>query len=50
MASLREIAHALGIAPETVKWHLKDIYLKLAVESRTQAIARAHSLGLIDLG
>ena len=48
--SNKEIARSLGLAPETMKWHLKNIYLKLAVESRAQAVARAHSLGVINLG
>ena len=45
--SNKEIARTLGIAPETVKSHVKHIFLKLEVESRAQAVSRAHALGLI---
>jgi LuxR family maltose regulon positive regulatory protein len=46
--SNKEIARTLGIAPETVKSHVKRIFLKLEVESRAQAVSRAHALGLIS--
>lgn len=45
--SNKEIARTLGIAPETVKTHIKSIFVKLSVEKRAQAVARAHSLGLV---
>jgi LuxR family maltose regulon positive regulatory protein len=45
--SNKEIARSLGIAPETVKSHVKNIFDKLSVEKRAQAIARAQSLGLL---
>jgi ATP/maltotriose-dependent transcriptional regulator MalT len=38
---------SLTIAPETVKSHIKNIFLKLAVDKRAQAVARAQSLGLV---
>jgi LuxR family maltose regulon positive regulatory protein len=44
--SNKEIAKDLSIAPETVKSHVKNIFVKLAVEKRAQAVARAQSLGL----
>lgn len=44
--SNRAIAEQLVIAVSTVKWHTNNIYRKLQVESRTQAIARARALGL----
>jgi LuxR family maltose regulon positive regulatory protein len=45
--SNKEIARGLGIAPETVKSHVKNIFAKLAVERRAQAVSRAQSLGLV---
>jgi DNA-binding CsgD family transcriptional regulator len=45
--SNKEIARSLCIAPETVKTHVKHIFIKLNVEKRAQAVSRAHSLGLV---
>jgi LuxR family maltose regulon positive regulatory protein len=36
--SNKEIARALRVAPETIKWHLKKIFEKLNVHSRIQAV------------
>ena len=44
--SNKEIARNLAIAPETVKSHVKHIFIKLNVEKRAQAVSRAQSLGL----
>jgi LuxR family transcriptional regulator, maltose regulon positive regulatory protein len=46
--SNKVIASSLGIAPETVKSHVKNIFMKLSVERRAQAVARAQSMGLIN--
>jgi LuxR family maltose regulon positive regulatory protein len=43
----KKIAETLFIARETVHKHLKNIYGKLGVHSRIQAVARARELGLI---
>ncbi|HEX6817181.1 MAG TPA: LuxR C-terminal-related transcriptional regulator [Ktedonobacterales bacterium] len=45
--SNQEIASALVVALSTIKTHLNNIYGKLGVRSRTQAIARAQALGLL---
>jgi LuxR family maltose regulon positive regulatory protein len=44
--SNKEIAERLIVAPSTVKQHLKNIYGKLDVHSRTQAVARGRELEL----
>ena len=41
------IARKLGMGPETVKTHLKNVFAKLDVERRTQAVLRAEELGLV---
>jgi ATP/maltotriose-dependent transcriptional regulator MalT len=46
--SNKEIAKDLSIAPETVKSHVKNIFAKLAVKKRAQAVARAHDLRLVN--
>ena len=46
--SNKEIARTLGIAPETVKTHVKSIFTKLSVDKRAQAVARAQTLGLVS--
>lgn len=47
-SSNKVIARELGLAPETVKSHLKNVFTKLEVNRRTQAVLRARSLGLIS--
>jgi LuxR family maltose regulon positive regulatory protein len=43
----REIASRLYLALNTVKTHTRNIYGKLGVHSRTQAVARSQELGLL---
>ena len=40
----KTIARTLGLSPETVKWHLKNIYGKLGVSGRDDAIARMRDI------
>jgi ABC-type sugar transport system substrate-binding protein/DNA-binding CsgD family transcriptional regulator len=45
----REIAGLLFLAQGTVKWHNNQIYTKLGVKRRSQAVARARELGLLTI-
>ena len=45
--SNKEMAKLLGIAPETIKSHMKRIFGKLKVDSRAQAAVAAKANGLI---
>lgn len=46
----REIATRLGISSRTVESHLTDVFNKLGVSSRTEAVAEAISRGWLVLG
>lgn len=46
--SNKEIARTFELTENTVKFHLKNIFSKLSVNKRTQAIAEAHRLNLLD--
>ena len=47
--SNKRVARALGITAETVKSHVKRVFMKLDVNTRAHAVARAQSLGLFGL-
>jgi DNA-binding NarL/FixJ family response regulator len=47
--TMRQIGRRLAISPRTVETHVAKLYRKLAVRTRVQAIAKAASLGLIEL-
>jgi ATP/maltotriose-dependent transcriptional regulator MalT len=44
--SNKRVARTLGISAETVKSHVKRVFIKLDVNTRAHAVARAQSLGL----
>lgn len=46
--SSREIATALAISENTVNFHLKNIYRKLRVTSRVQAVITARRMGIFE--
>ncbi|MBS0463041.1 MAG: AAA family ATPase [Proteobacteria bacterium] len=45
--SNKQIARALDIGEETVKWHVKNVCLKLSAGTRKHAVDRARLLGLV---
>src|SRR5690606_18622779 len=42
-----EIAEALVLSTETVRWYTKQLYSKLGVHHRVKAVAQARALGLV---
>lgn len=46
--SNKDLAERLSVSTNTVKWHLRNIFEKLQISNRVQAIAVARHLGLID--
>ena len=43
----KDIAGKMSVAPATVKAHIRNLYGKLGVGRRTEALARARELGLL---
>lgn len=43
----KEIATKLGISITTVRTHINNLYSKLQVDDRLQAVARAKKLGIL---
>jgi LuxR family transcriptional regulator, maltose regulon positive regulatory protein len=43
-----EIAAELFVSPNTIRMHLRNVYAKLGVHSRTDAVNRARELGLLS--
>ncbi|MFN4103436.1 MAG: LuxR C-terminal-related transcriptional regulator [Tepidimonas sp.] len=48
--SFDEVGEVLGLSPHTVVAHVKNLYRKLAVHSRGEAVFEARQLGLIRRG
>ncbi|MCG8613930.1 MAG: LuxR C-terminal-related transcriptional regulator, partial [Pseudomonadales bacterium] len=44
----KQIAAKLSLAPATVKAHIRNLYGKMAVKSRTEALAKARQLALLE--
>ncbi len=44
------MSHRLGIAANTIEWHVGHVIDKLGVHSKLQAVIAAARLGLIDVG
>lgn len=47
--SNKQIAIALDIGEQTVKWHAKNIFGKLSASNRNHAVKRAHILGILEM-
>ncbi len=47
--SNRDIADELTVSLETVRWYVKQVYSKLDVHSRAEAVIRAGELGLLQV-
>lgn len=45
--SQKDIARAMGVSRNTLKTHLKSLYLKLGAHCRSEAIHRAREVGLL---
>ena len=45
--SARDIGHELGVSLNTIKTHIRNLYLKLGVSSRADAVDRARELYLL---
>lgn len=46
--SNRDIAQTVHLSEATIKWHLHNLFSKLGVRSRTQAVLKGKSMGLLS--
>ncbi|QIE90816.1 LuxR family transcriptional regulator [Pseudomonas nitroreducens] len=46
--SNKEIARAMVVSEETIKWHMKNLFSKFNAAGRKHVVARARMLGLVD--
>jgi LuxR family maltose regulon positive regulatory protein len=49
LLTMKDIAGELSVSPNTVKSHLRNLYRKLAVGSRRDAVHHARKLGLLQV-
>jgi LuxR family maltose regulon positive regulatory protein len=47
--SNKEIARAVHVGEETVKWHLRNLRERFSVGSRKHVVARARLLGYLEV-
>lgn len=45
--SNRDIATAHHLSEDTVKWHVRNIFAKLQVKNRVQALLKAEQIGIL---
>ena len=46
--SNKQIALAMGVSDETIKWHFKNLFRKLNAGSRSHLLSRARMVGMVD--
>ena len=46
--SNKQIASAMGVGDQTIKWHLKNMFTKLQAGSRKHLVGRARMLGILE--
>ena len=44
----KQIASAMDVSGETIKWHIKNMFSKLEAGSRQHLIGRARMLGILE--
>ena len=48
MLTAEQIADRMSVSPNTVRSQIRQVYLKLGVHKRLEAVERAHALGMLD--
>ncbi len=46
--SNKQIALAMGVSDETIKWHFKNLFRKLNAGSRSHLLQRARMVGVVE--
>ena len=46
----KEIAAALGLTPDGVRYHIRKLFMKLKAQDRAMAVRRARTLGMLPPG